>query len=85
MKALTVAIPEDVRAFVEAQVAERRMDSVEAYVGELLRAEQRRQAQQRLEALLLEGLQSPSEPVTPEWWEQFRADLRARHAKGEQA
>jgi len=49
------------------------------YVRELIRSDQAKAAERRLEKLLLEGLGS-GEPieVTPEFWEQKRRDLVAR-------
>lgn len=34
-----------------------------------------------LEALLLEGINSPQHPVTEETWEEIRREVRRRHAK----
>ena len=52
---------------------------------ELLRQDQKRRAQEKLEALLLEGINSgkPIE-ITPEYWEKKRQQLVRRHrqAKG---
>ena len=52
------------------------------YVRELLRQDQNRRAEQKLEALLLEGLKSgdPLE-ITPEYWENKRRKLMERHSK----
>ena len=41
-------------------------------------ADLRRELEERIEAQLIEGLNSPSEEITPEWWDRFRAELPAR-------
>lgn len=52
------------------------------YLRELLRKDQKQRAEEKLEALLLEGLNS-GEPIeiTPEYWERKRAQLVERHKK----
>jgi len=57
-------------------------DDLLKYLRELLRQDQKQRAEQKLEALLLEGLNSgdPIE-ITPEYWERQRAQLVERHKK----
>ncbi len=77
---LTVTLPDDVCEYVEELIADGQFATAEEYVSALLRAH-RRAERKRLEALLLEGLNSPSEEATPEWWERLRADCKARRAR----
>jgi len=51
------------------------------YVRELLRQDQNRRAGEKLEALLLEGLNS-GEPIeiSPQYWENKRQELIERHS-----
>ena len=80
MATMNISLPDTLREFVEEQVAEGGYSTASEYVRELIRADQKRRAEERLETLLLEGLQSgPAMEATPEWWEQFRADLLERH------
>ena len=53
-------------AFLDEQVATGGYPDVGAYVATLIDAEARARAQEKLEALLLEGLNSPSSPWTDE-------------------
>ncbi len=46
------------RAYVEEQVANGGYSTLSEYFRELVRQEQKRKAQERLEALLVEGLES---------------------------
>jgi antitoxin ParD1/3/4 len=76
---LEITLSEPLRAFVEEQVAGGSYATASNYLEELVREDQKRRAQMRLEALLLEGLDSgPPITVTPEYWEQKRARLLAR-------
>lgn len=82
MTTLNISLPESLREFVDAQVAEGGYDSSSAFIEALIREAQKRQARERIDALLLEGLNS-GEPivVTPEYWEKKRRALEARLGK----
>ena len=56
------------------------------YIRELIREDQKRAADAKLEALLIEGLDS-GDPVeiTPEFWKELRAELRERYRKAKRA
>lgn len=79
---LNVSLTEAQRDWIEAQVEGGRYGNLSEYVRDLIRADQAKAADRRLEELLLEGLNS-GEPieVTPEFWEQKRRDLVARVEK----
>ncbi|HVP13351.1 MAG TPA: type II toxin-antitoxin system ParD family antitoxin [Phycisphaerae bacterium] len=79
MTTMNISLPDDLKAFVEKQVTTGGYGSVSEYVRELLRAAKKAEAQARLEALLLEGLNS-GEPVevTPEFWEDVRQRAREK-------
>jgi antitoxin ParD1/3/4 len=76
MASLNFSLPDPMREWVEAQVAGGAYGNVSEYMRELIRRDQREQAQRRLEELLLAGLQSggPIE-VTPDYWEKKRKQL----------
>ncbi len=76
---MNVSLPEQLRTFVTER-AKGRFGSTSEYVRELIREDQRRAAQERLEAKLLDGLESgdPIE-VTPEYWETKRKQLIERN------
>jgi antitoxin ParD1/3/4 len=73
MTSMNISLPEELRQYVEAQTKSGYSTPSE-YVRELIRKDQRRQAQQRLEELLLEGLNSGG-PVVAD--EKFWSDLKA--------
>ncbi|MFO0808540.1 MAG: hypothetical protein U0746_07955 [Gemmataceae bacterium] len=76
---LTVQLPDDVREYVEEQIADNQGETAEEYVTAVLRAHRRREYE-RLKALLLEGINSPSEEATPEWWAKLEEDIESRIA-----
>ncbi|MBL8291334.1 MAG: hypothetical protein JNN08_05835 [Bryobacterales bacterium] len=60
---------------MDEQVGSGRHNSVGEYVRELIRSDEKRKVQEKLEALLMEGLQSgsPSE-MTRKDWDEIRAE-----------
>ena len=77
---LNISLPDQVQTFVEEQAIAAGFNSANEYVYHLILREQERIAQQeRIESLLVEGLDS-GEPVeaTDDWWEQKRTRLVER-------
>jgi antitoxin ParD1/3/4 len=82
---LNISLPDQVQTFVEEQAIAAGFNSANEYVYHLIVREQERVAQQeRIESLLLEGLES-GEPVeaTEDWWEQKRTQLVERFQKSD--
>jgi antitoxin ParD1/3/4 len=79
---MNIALPEAMKRFVQERVSQGGYSSVSEYVRELIRADQKRKAEERIDALLLEGLDS-GEPiaVTPEYWEEKKRKLTERLGK----
>ena len=80
MSTLQLSLPESMRAFVEEQVAKGGHGSADEYVRTLIREVQIRQEKEKLEAMLLEGLNS-GEPieVTEEYWAEKMRRYEERH------
>ncbi len=73
MTTVTISLPESLKQFVDAQVASKGYGNVSEYFRSLLREAQQKEADARLEALLLEGLASESIPLDEEFWRRFKA------------
>jgi antitoxin ParD1/3/4 len=79
MTTVTISLPESLKQFVDAQVASKGYGNVSEYFRSLLRDAQEREAEARLEALLLEGLASGDPiPVTEKFWSDLRAEAEQR-------
>lgn len=77
---LNISLPDQIQTFVEEQAIAAGFNSANEYVYHLILREQERVAQQeRIESLLLEGLES-GKPVeaTDDWWEEKRSQLVKR-------
>lgn len=81
MTSMNISLPEPMRAFVEDQVSGGSYGTASEYLRELIRQDQARKTEARLEALLVEGLQSPTAPLNTEEWAQMRQEVRDRLAK----
>ena len=86
MASLNISLPQSLKDYVENQVKDSGYSTPSEYVRELLREDQNRRAEQKLEALLLEGLNS-GEPIeiTPEYWESKRKRVVERLAAGKKS
>ena len=86
MRSLNISLPESMRTFVDEQTKRGGYGTASEFLRTLIRDAQKRQAEDRLEAMLLEGLDSgkPIE-VTPAYWQKKKdripkAPRRARHS-----
>jgi antitoxin ParD1/3/4 len=79
MTSLNISLPQPLKDFVEERVKQGGYSTPSEYVRELLREDQKRRAEEKLEALLLEGLNSGKPiDVTQEYWEKKRRRLVER-------
>jgi antitoxin ParD1/3/4 len=73
MTTMNISLPDEMRAFIEAQIAQEGFASASEYLRSLVRDAQKRKARLELEAKILEGLQGPSVEMTRADWESIRA------------
>lgn len=79
MSTLNISLPHAMRAYIEERTKSEGYSTASEYVRALIREDQKRKAQERLEALLLEGLQSgKAEAMRPEDWGNVRRQVRKR-------
>ncbi len=83
MATMNISLPDAMKSFVEDQAAKRGFETVSEYVRSILREVQERHAErERIDALLLEGLNSgPPEPMTDQDWDFIRSEARRRAAR----
>jgi antitoxin ParD1/3/4 len=75
---MNISLSDRLKEFVAEQVRSGRYSSVSEYVRELIREDEKRQAQKRLEELLMEGLRSggPTEMTRKDWLQIRREALK---------
>ena len=81
MTTMNISLPEPLKEFIEEQVSAGGYGTVSEYLRELIRANQKQRAQEKLEQLLLEGINSgPATPMTKQDWIDIRAEVHKRIA-----
>jgi antitoxin ParD1/3/4 len=74
MQSMNISLPDPLKQFVDGQIAKGKYSSASEYVRELIRADEKRKAEEQLEALLLEGLGSKETAMTPADWKAIRKE-----------
>lgn len=76
MTTLNISLPESLREYVDAKVAQGAYETPSDYIRQLIHEDQSRADRQRIDALLIEGLES-GEPIeiNDQWWEKKEAEL----------
>ena len=78
MTSLNISLPDELKQYVEAQM-KAGYSTPSEYVRELIREDQKRRVQQRLEQLLLEGLNSGDAMVADEeFWAALKIEALAQ-------
>jgi antitoxin ParD1/3/4 len=76
MTTLTISLPENLKAFVDAEVKSRHLESASDYFAHLVVLEHLKQHREEIDGLLLEGLNSgPATPMTGRDWEDIRREV----------
>ena len=79
VSSINFSVPDDLRGFVDDRVARAGFSTPSEYMRHLIREDRKRAAQELLEGLLLEGLDSgAAEPWTKADVEEIRAAVRER-------
>ena len=78
MQSMNISLPDPLKQFVDGQVSTGRYSSGSEYESELIRADEKRKAEEQLEAKLLEGLSSADSELTPADWNAIRKEALAK-------
>lgn len=85
MTTLTISLPESLKTFVNKQMKSKGFGNVSEYFRTLIRKAQEQEADAKLEALLIHGLESGKEhPINREFWNDLKteaAQLLKKHRK----
>ncbi len=75
MTTMNISLPDEMKAFIDAQMSEEGYASASEYLRTLIREAQKRKAKDALDAMLLEGLKNPLNPADIDWDEIEREAL----------
>jgi antitoxin ParD1/3/4 len=79
MTSVNISLPTNQRQFVEKKISKGGYSTVSEYFRELIRQDEQREAEARLETLLLQALESGEPtPMTKEDWDDVRKEVRRR-------
>ncbi|MFZ4685322.1 MAG: type II toxin-antitoxin system ParD family antitoxin [Hyphomonadaceae bacterium] len=78
MQSMNISLPEPLKQFVDGQISTGRYSSASEYIRELIRADEKRKAEELLEAKLLEGLNSAESELTAADWTDLRKEALAK-------
>jgi antitoxin ParD1/3/4 len=78
MESMNISLPDPLKRFVDGQISTGRYSSASEYVRELIRNDEKRKAEEQLEAKLLEGLSSAETALTPADWTTIRKEALAK-------
>jgi antitoxin ParD1/3/4 len=83
---MNISLPPTLKDWVDEQVSRRGFGTASEFVRQMLREEQQRELRQRIDAALVEGIESgPSTPMTAKDWDDIRREGRRRLAKRKKA
>ena len=78
MESMNISLPEPLKAFVDSQISTGRYSSASEYVRELIRADEKRKADEQLESLLLAGRKGEETVMSRADWQQIRQEATAQ-------
>lgn len=78
MQTMNISLPDPLKEFVDHQIAEGRYSSVSEYIRELIRDDEKRKVEDRLEALLIEGLEGEESELTRKDFDDIRKEALAQ-------
>lgn len=79
MENIVISLPKEQRIYVEEQIRLGSYGNASEYFSLLVQQDRKRQAKERLETMLIEGLESgPAEPMAAQDWEEIRMAVRER-------
>ena len=82
MATLNISLPDAMRKWIDERLESGGYGNASEYIRELIRADQKSKAAERLEELLLEGLNSGRVvEVTPEYWANKKQALLTRSSR----
>jgi antitoxin ParD1/3/4 len=78
MQSMNISLPDPLKQFVDRQISTGLNSSASEYVRELIRADEKRKAEEQLEAKLLEGLSGAETALTAADWTAIRQEALAK-------
>ncbi len=81
MESMNISLPESLKTFVDQQIESGHYSSVSEYVRELIREDEKRKTQVKLEGLLMDGLTGPAREMTAKHWDALKKTIDEKLSK----
>lgn len=83
IETMNISLPSPLKAYVQQRVKRDGYGNISEYMRELIRDDQKKKkkSKERLEKLLLEGLEGPETPITKAHWDGLRKKLKSATQK----
>ncbi len=81
MNTMNIALPEDMKEFVAAEVKAGSYSSSSEFVRALIRSYQEKRQAEKLDAMLMESIHSKKTPLTKKDFDHLRAEFARRVSK----
>ena len=83
MTTLNISFPDSMQSFIQEKIAKGGYGSADEYIRQLVSEDQKRAAWDRLESLVLEGVDAgESQEMTSADWEDLKRKVVQNHAEG---
>ena len=80
MAIVNISLPDQMRQYIDERINEGAYHTTSEYFRDLIREDQKRRAEERLEALLIRGLESPASEWTKDDVDHVKKAVRERLA-----
>jgi antitoxin ParD1/3/4 len=80
MAIVNISVPDQMKQYIEERIGEGGYNTTSEYFRDLVREDQKRRAEERLETLLLQGLESPASVWTKDDADHIKKAVRERLA-----
>ena len=80
MAIVNISLPDQMKQFIEERIGEGSYNTTSEYFRDLIREDQKRRAGDRLEAMLMRGLESPANEWTKDDTDHIKNAVRERLA-----
>jgi antitoxin ParD1/3/4 len=82
MAVVNISVPDQMKEYIDERLLDGNFSTASEYIRNLVREDQKKQVQEKLETLLLAGLEGgESIDITDEYIKQKRADILNKRAK----
>ena len=76
-----ISLPDSMKGYIKERMKEEHYDNSSDYFRSLVREEQKRREEKKLEQMLLHGIASGSHELTPEDWQILKEEILASAKK----